>query len=62
VRVNALKKRQLLPGKVLFTVNGPDDFTACGKAKREVVDELTDMGVIVVPYGQAQSIIEFAKQ
>lgn len=62
VRINALKKRQLLPGKVLFTVNGPDDFTARGKAKREVVNELTDMGVIVVPYGQAQSIIEFARQ
>ena len=62
VRVNALKKRQLLPGKVLFAVNGPDDFTARGKAKREVVDELTDTGVIVVPYGQAQSIIEFARQ
>lgn len=62
VRVNALKKRQLLPAKVLFAVNGPDDFTARGKAKREVVDELTDTGVIVVPYGQAQSIIEFARQ
>lgn len=62
VRVNALKKRQLLPGKVLFAVNGPDDFTARGKAKREVVDELTDTGVIVVPYGQAQSIIDFARQ
>ncbi len=62
VRVNALKKRQLLPGKVLFAVNGPDDFTARGKAKREVVDELTDTGVIVVPYWQAQSIIEFARQ
>lgn len=62
VRVNALKKRQLLPGKVLFAVNGPDDFTARGKAKREVVDELTDTGVIVVPYEQTQSIIEFARQ
>lgn len=62
VRVNALKKRKLLPGKVLFAVNGPDDFTTRGKAKREVVEELENTGVIVVPYGQAQSIIEFARQ
>lgn len=61
VRVNALKKRQLLPGKVLFAVNGPDDLTARGKAKREVVDELENTGVIVVPY-ETQSIIEFARQ
>lgn len=61
VRINALKRRQLLPGKVLFTVNGPDDSTPRGKAKREVVDELKDTGVIVVPYGRAQSVIEFAR-
>jgi hypothetical protein len=62
VRVNALKKRQLLPGKVLFAVNGPDDFTTRGKAMREVVAELKDTGVTVVPYGQNQSIVEFARQ
>lgn len=61
VRVNALRKRNLLPGKVLFTVNGRDDSTARGKAHREIVHELTDAGVTVTPYGDAQAVIEFAR-
>lgn len=62
VRINALRKRQLLPRQVLFAVNGPVDSTARGKARREVVDELEDAGVIVAPYNQAQVVIDFAKQ
>lgn len=62
VRIHALKKRQLLPGKVLFAVEGPDDLTPRGKARREVVDQLEEAGVIVTPYRQAQSILEFARQ
>jgi hypothetical protein len=62
VRINALKKRDLLPRNVLFAVSGPDDSTSCGKAKREVVGELEDAGVIVVPYGQVEPIINFARQ
>lgn len=62
VRVNALKKRQLLPKQVLFTVNGPVDSTARGKARREVVDELEEAGVIVAPFNQAQVVIDFAKR
>jgi hypothetical protein len=62
VRINALRKRQLLPSKVLFAVYGPDDFTPRGKARREVVGELEDAGVVVTPYGQAQSVIDFARQ
>ena len=62
VRINALKKRQLLPKQVLFAVNGPVDSTARGKARREVVDELEDAGVIVTPFGQAQAVIEFARR
>lgn len=61
-RINALKKRNLLPGKVLFAVDGPDDPSIRGKAKREVVNELEGAGVIVVPYRQTQAIIEFARQ
>lgn len=61
VRINALKKRNLLPNKVLFAVKGPDDLTARGKANRDVVDELNDTGVTVVTYGNPQPIIEFAK-
>lgn len=62
VRINALRKRQLLPRQVLFAVNGPVDSTARGKARREVVDELEDAGVIVAPYNQAQVVIDFARR
>lgn len=62
VRINALKKRQLLPSKVLFAVAGPNDSSIRGNAKREVIDELQSTGVIVVPYGETQSIIAFARQ
>jgi hypothetical protein len=60
VRVNALKKRGLLPQKILFAVNGPDDTSPCGRAKHEVVEDLKASGAIVVPYGSAAPIIEFA--
>ena len=60
VRVNALKKRDLLPAKVLFAVNGPEDSTSRGKARREVVGELESAGVLVSRYGTAQAVIEFA--
>lgn len=62
VRVNALRKRDLLPARVLFAINGPDDFTARGKARREVVDELENAGVIVAPYGRAVDVIAFARR
>jgi hypothetical protein len=61
VRVNALRRRNLLPERVLFAVDGPSDMSARGKAKQEVVAELEDLGVIVRPYSERQSIIEFAK-
>lgn len=60
VRVNALKKRDLLPEKVLFAVNGPEDDTARGRARREVVDELQAAGVLVTRYGAPQAVIQFA--
>lgn len=60
IRINALKRRDLLPGKVLFAVNGPEDATARGKARREVVGELEDAGVTVTRYGMSQAVIQFA--
>lgn len=60
-RVNALKKRDLLPDRVLFAVEGPDDATARGRARREVVAELEHAGVIVAPYRERQKVIEFAR-
>ncbi|CAG0982388.1 hypothetical protein RHDC1_01906 [Rhodocyclaceae bacterium] len=61
-RVNALKKRNLLPDQVLFAVEGPDDTTARGRARREVVTELENAGAIVMPYRERQRVIEFARQ
>ncbi|MFO1405602.1 MAG: DUF3037 domain-containing protein [Azonexus sp.] len=61
VRINALKKRDLLPSRVLFAVKGPEDATARGRARREVVGELEEAGVIVAAYGNAQPVIEFAR-
>ena len=60
MRVNALKKRGLLPSQVLFAVEGPNDMTARGMARREVVAELESTGVIVTPYAERQAVIEFA--
>jgi hypothetical protein len=61
VRIKALKKRHLLPKQVLFAVNGADDSTARGRARREVVDELENSGVIVAPFSQTQVVINFAR-
>ncbi len=61
VRVNALKRRQLLPPKVLFTVKGPSDTSTRGRAKSEIISELEEAGVIVVPYGEAAPIVQFAQ-
>jgi len=62
VRVNALKKRNLLPAQVLFAIDGPTDATPRGKARKEVVQELEDAGVIVTPYNDRQRVIAFARQ
>jgi len=61
VRVNALKKRQLLPARVLFAVEAPVEDTARGRAAREITDALEDTGVRVVPYRERQQVIEFAR-
>lgn len=60
-RINALKKRDLLPKAVLFAVDGPADDSARGKAQREVVGELESAGVLVAPYADRQAVIAFAE-
>ncbi|HVB33937.1 MAG TPA: DUF3037 domain-containing protein [Patescibacteria group bacterium] len=60
-RVNALNKRNMLPAKVLFAVEGPADSTARGRAMREITDALEDAGVTVMPYRERQRVIEFAR-
>jgi Protein of unknown function (DUF3037) len=59
-RLQALKKRGLLPERVLFAVNGPTQNDPRGGAVREIVDSLEDIGVTVLPYSQKQQILEFA--
>lgn len=62
VRVNALRKRGLLPDRVLFAVDGVEDGTARGRARREVVDELRVLDVEVTPMAEQQAVIDFAAQ
>lgn len=62
VRINALKKRDLLPPQVLFAVEGPVDGSARGRAAREITDTLEATGVRVEPYQDKRSLIEFARQ
>ena len=61
VRVEALQKRNLLPAKVLFAVNGDTaGESTLARARREVVDSLIDLGVQVQPASNRQAVIEFA--
>jgi len=61
VRVKALRNRGLLPPEVLFAVDGSDvDLnTPRGRARREVIDELSQL-VDVAPLNESQRIIAFA--
>lgn len=62
VRVEALAKRNLLPGKVLFAVNGQlTGESAQARAQREVVAALLDLGVQVRPANDRQAVVEFAR-
>ncbi|MES2350439.1 MAG: DUF3037 domain-containing protein [Pseudomonadota bacterium] len=62
-RIDALKKRDLLPPRVLFTVKGPEseDPTPRGRARNEIVAELKAKNVIVVKHGSVTPVIEFAR-
>jgi len=59
-RVQTLKKRGMLPPRVLFAVNGPALHDARGEAVREIVGSLEYAGVTVIPYAEKQQILEFA--
>jgi hypothetical protein len=60
-RVNALKKRGLLPCKVLFAVGPPPDGeTPQRRAFEEIVGSLQETGVSVLPYSHKADILEFA--
>ncbi len=59
-RVHELKKRNVLPKRILFAVDGPNRDGARGEAFREVENMLEDAGVTVFPYCEKQKIMDFA--
>lgn len=59
-RVNELKKRKLLPEKVLFAVEGSEYKDDRAEAYEEVVEMLTNTGVKVLPYQQQHDVVDFA--
>ncbi|PTQ74700.1 Protein of unknown function (DUF3037) [Nitrosomonas oligotropha] len=61
-RIEELKRRKRLPGRVLFTVRGPEDIdTHRGHAYKESLDRLQNAGVEIEPYENKEKIIEFAR-
>lgn len=60
VRVQALKKRALLPNRVLFAVDAPTQNDQRARHAREVVADLETLGVTVVPFGDQQQVLDFA--
>ena len=59
-RIQTLKRRNLLPEKVLFAVSGPIGNGAKCKAYDEIVANLKDEGVNVLPVLDKEHILEFA--
>lgn len=58
-RIQTLKRKQLLPRKVLFAVEGPDSGGARGRAYEEIVGNLEESGATVLPYEQKNRILNF---
>jgi hypothetical protein len=60
-RLNELKRRDRLPEKVLFTVDGPEDrHDRRQRAFDDIVGRLQDTGVEVTNYTNRQRVLEFA--
>lgn len=57
-RVQTLKRKGLLPQKVLFPVEGPSDDGPRYKAFREIVGELTAAGATVLKYDDKPSLAQ----
>jgi hypothetical protein len=60
LRINQLHKRNKLPEKVLFAVQGPLEDGPKGNAYREIVEGLQDAGAAVLPYADKDGILAFA--
>ena len=62
VRIEALAKRNLLPPKVMFAVNGQQvGDSSRARAQREVVASLLDLGVRVHAVDDREAVIDFAR-
>lgn len=63
-RVQSLKRRNLLPEKILFAVGGPEESDGLRfKAYKEIVASLQDIdGVNVVPILEKNQILDFVSQ
>jgi hypothetical protein len=60
-RIRELKRQDILPQKVLFAVNGPDEDSQRGKAYKIAVERLKEE-VDVVSYSDKEKILRFAKE
>lgn len=58
-KVATLRRKQLLPPHVLFAVQGPMDDSPRGNAYREIVGEMRDVGVQVLPFAEKSRILTF---
>jgi hypothetical protein len=60
-KLNQLKRKNLLPPRVLFTVDSPkEDITlARHKAYSEVIDDLSLLGATVISHDQKDEILQF---
>jgi hypothetical protein len=60
-RIKELKKRNYLPPHVLFAVEGPEQTGKHKLAYDDAFEMLAQTGVHVVPYGNQQEIVKFAR-
>lgn len=61
-RIQTLRRRNLLPRKVLFAVEGPTDAGPRLRAYDDMVDTLRDAGATVINYQEKTKIMDFVKE
>lgn len=62
-RLRNLRKRGLLPGRVLFAYDGhANEDTLCGAARRDVLAELQSLSVQTVPMTDSAAVLAFAAE
>jgi hypothetical protein len=60
-RVRKLKEREVLPEKILFAVEEPEEQGRRANACQEAVNMLCETGVTVYPYRDRMEILKFAR-